>query len=343
MCRKCVLIDASNLMYKYLHIYGNLSVPAKKTLENGEEIHYNKPTGHIYGLCEFITGTKDNNPNTEFILAFDGKSPRRDLSDSYKDRMAFDEAYSVGKENNGRYNVHNDRALIIKMLGALENVYFLFDENLEADDLIYNYINQYKDNYDKIYIISEDRDLLINVDDKVTQYKKLPKGTVVNNVAEDIVYDLNTVKNAYFGLYGKHLILYKSLVGDASDNIKGYSRIPKKVAGYLSRYMKVKDDRIVVQKEILDEKVYSKENELSKYKEEYQLKDSTIEKWIATIKEDKDKLLENYTLVAPFTKEISLLKLDIAIENSMKIAKKYKMNRLYQYLLNEKINSEEEE
>lgn len=341
MYRKCVLIDASNLMYKYLHVYGNLSVPAKKTLENGEEIHYNKPTGHIYGLCEFITGTKDNNPNTEFILAFDGKSPRRDLSDSYKDRMAFDEAYSVGKENNGRYNVHNDRALIIKMLGALKNVYFLFDENLEADDLIYNYINQYKDNYDKMYIISEDRDLLINVDEKITQYKKLPKGTVINNVAEDIVYDLDTVKNAYFGLYGKHLILYKSLVGDASDNIKGYDRIPKKVAGYLSRYMKVKEDRVVVQKEQLDKNI-DKETELNNYIEEYGLKEKTIEKWLDVVKYDRNRLLQNYVLVAPFIKEISLLKLDIAIENSMKIAKKYKMNRLYQYLLNEKINSEEE-
>ena len=337
MCKVCVLIDASNLMYKYLHIYSNLSVPAKKTLDNGEEIHYNKPTGHIYGLCDFITGTRDSNPNIEFILAFDGKSPRRDLSDSYKDRMAFDEAYSVGKENNGRYNVHNDRALIIKMLGALKNVYFLFDENLEADDLIYNYIHQYKDNYDKIYIISEDRDLLINVDDKVTQYKKLPKGTVISNVNEDIVYDLETVKNAYFGLYGNYLITYKSLVGDASDNIKGYDRIPKKVAGYLARYMKVKENRVIVQKEQLDENI-DKETELANYLKEYKLKEKTIEKWLDNVKSDRNRLLQNYVLVAPFIKEISLLKLDIALDNSIKIAKKYKMNRLYQYLLNEKIN-----
>lgn len=336
MLKNCLLLDMSNLMYKYLYVYSNLSIKAKK---NG--ILYNKPMGHIFGVVDLISDLSVNNPNTDIVIAVDGSSPRRELSDEYKDRLEFNDNYSVGENTDGRYNVHKDKKLIVKLLGCFKNVYYLYDENMEADDMIYNFVNKFKDNYEVINIVSEDRDLLVNVSDKCNQYTKIRKGSNLSNLGDENLYNLERVKIDYFGLYGKYLVTYKDMVGDSSDNIKGYYRIPKKVAGYFARAIKIKNGELKKNKDVIDTKYENIVDELAEYKNEMNISDNALTKWLEVIKENREILLNNDKLVRPIEKEITVKQMNMSYREVKELARKYQMNKLIRFINWIEINGED--
>lgn len=335
--KKCLLVDLSNLMYKYLYVYSKLSIKAKK---NGKI--YNKPTGHIFGVVDLLSDLSVNNPNTDIVIAVDGNSPRRELSDEYKDRLEFNSEYSVGENTDGRYNVHQDKSLILKMLGCFKNIYYLYDENMEADDMIYNFVNNFKEQYEVINIVSEDRDLLVNVCEKCNQYTKIRKGADLDNLGNENLYDLERVKTDYYGLYGKYLVMYKDMVGDNSDNIKGYYRIPKKVAGYFARAIKIKNGELKKNKEVTDTKYSNIVDELADYQNEMEISGNTIVKWLDNIKQNKEILLNNDKLVRPIEKEIIVKQLRLSHKDVKDIAKKYSMNKHIRFINGIEIDEIEE-
>lgn len=107
------------------------------------------------------------------------------------------------------------------------NVDQYYTDNQEADDTIATLVNRYKDDVGHIIIYSNDKDLLQLVKDgKVTVFK--PK---VGNSPE-VFYDEEKVKEK-FGVSPELLSNYRSFDGDASDNIKGVNRVPRKIIARL--------------------------------------------------------------------------------------------------------------
>ncbi len=99
-------------------------------------------------------------------------------------------------------------------------------EGYEADDVIYTLVRRFRDDFDRIYILTSDKDILQLVDEKVLVYDS----------RADVVYDPQKVEEK-FGI-PPHLIPdYLTLVGDQIDNIPGIKGIgPRSAVELISRY-----------------------------------------------------------------------------------------------------------
>ena len=177
--------------------------------------------GHeVNGLIGFLrsVGSAINYLNpTKVVIVFDGEDgahARRYLYPQYKANR--DGTRIINKkvfqhkeeEQDSQYNQ------AIRLMDYLQYlpVLNLVVDGLEADDVI-GYLTRYAyENYtdSQIYIMSTDTDYLQLVDDRVKVYSPTKKKT----------YETRTVSEEY-GVHPRNYLLYKTLVGDTSDNIPG--------------------------------------------------------------------------------------------------------------------------
>ncbi|MGL6066463.1 MAG: hypothetical protein ACRC0R_05240 [Cetobacterium sp.] len=339
MKRNLLIVDLSNLLYKYLYVYGNLSIRVKM----GDSI-INKPTGHLYGSINMLNSVARANIDTDIIVAVDGKSPRKIISDEYKDRTEYDTNFSVGAENSGRYNVHKDSHLVIKLLSIVPNISFLYDPQKEADDIIHSYIKDNRYKYDKIGILSEDRDLLISIIDENTfQFNKIkPFHPLWDNMSEHDYWDIEKVKNNYFNLFGNQIIIYKGMIGDSSDNIKGYYRFQKKVAGIIATGMKFLNDEDTTLEydystELNDNySLYTiiGEDGIDNLINEFSTTRKNFDKYLDIMLEDIELFKKNINLVRPYYSKVVSFKTDLNKESLKALALKYKLKTYIQNVIN---------
>ncbi len=100
----------------------------------------------------------------------------------------------------------------------------------EADDLIGSLVKKAETEGYTVKIISSDRDLFQLISDSVHMIS-LKKG-----ISEIVEYDEALLKNEY-KIKPREVVLYKALVGDASDNIPGVHGIgPRAAEEIISRY-----------------------------------------------------------------------------------------------------------
>lgn len=154
-------------------------------------------TSSLYGLLRLFSTYGFND---HFVFCFDTpKNFRRDESDEYKQgRAKADEDYFT------QVNIARD---------LLTNVGFTTHsvEGYEADDFVVESVNKNKDYFDHVFVISNDFDMAQNVDDNV-YFKNVIKtrGDINKTNYEE------TLKCPY-----NSILLYKAMVGDPSDKIKG--------------------------------------------------------------------------------------------------------------------------
>lgn len=189
--RELVLVDVSALMRTYFRpTYGKnpLYVTINDSILN---------TTHLYGLFNlFRTYGKE----VDYVFTYDTKINflKQDNPHYKQGRVKVDNEYYVGYEL-GK--------------GILEKAGFmvLSKDGYEADHFIIQAHTELKKYYDKITVVTNDKDLAVVVDDK-TQWvgtrKKQTPITLEN-------YELE-LKVPYNGIH-----LKKALVGDPSDNLKG--------------------------------------------------------------------------------------------------------------------------
>ncbi len=115
-----------------------------------------------------------------------------------------------------------DQIPMIKYFLKLFNISICEKSGFEGDDIIGTLVNSFS-GVDSI-IVSGDLDTLQLVNKKTKVYF-LNKG-----VKEAFFYDEEMVKKRYNGLEKEHLIDYKALRGDMSDNIPGVKGIGEKTA-----------------------------------------------------------------------------------------------------------------
>ncbi len=94
----------------------------------------------------------------------------------------------------------------------------IYIDNCEADDVIYYLVNKLKD-ANKI-IVSSDKDFYQLVNNKTTIY----------TLSKKVILNRNAIKEET-GVFPENFVLYRSFIGDKSDNIDGIKGIgPKRIA-----------------------------------------------------------------------------------------------------------------
>lgn len=207
--KKVVLIDGHNLLFRMF--YG---IPASIKNSKGKEIK---------GLIGFIGSLKkiinEFNPDSLFVV-FDSETSTNDnlnVDNNYKkNRIDYS---NVGEED-------NPFAILKEIKEALDylKINYLEVENYEADDYIASIVTNKKNQY---IIVSTDSDFLQLVNSYTHLY--VPRGK------KSILYDESLVYEKYH-VTPSNYILFKALVGDKSDNIKGIPGIGLITAAKILKY-----------------------------------------------------------------------------------------------------------
>jgi DNA polymerase-1 len=181
---------------------------------------------HIGGLSGFLRSLgfliNQINPTSVYIV-FDGigsSSNRKNLVPEYKSNRntgklvnweAFDD---IEEENDAKINqisrlIHYLKCIPVKTISM---------DKVEADDII-AYLSKHfeKENNSKVFIVSSDKDFLQLVTDNITVFRPTEKEFFTPKKIKD-----------KFGLPAENFLLYKTLLGDKSDQISGIKGLGEK-------------------------------------------------------------------------------------------------------------------
>jgi len=209
------VLDVSWLMYRGYYSLGHLSVEGK-------------PTGHIFSVLRIVNSIHSQVPEAAIVLCLDLKSNYRKEIDGVD--------YKEGRSKLA-YNIHQDSEKIVNMATLLDRVYAAKAEGYEADDVMYSIAKKAeRERSDScITIFSGDDDLLQSLSDRIYILRELNKKNIKGMNERDILDDEN-YKKKYLGILASKIPLFKAIVGDKSDNIKGIERVPKDVLKRVIEY-----------------------------------------------------------------------------------------------------------
>jgi 5'-3' exonuclease len=202
---------------------------------------------HVGGLGGFLRslGTLINQIHpTSIYIVFDGEGSstnRKNLVSEYKSNrnirritnwQVFD---SLEDENEAKINqivrlIHYLKCLPVKVISF---------EKAEADDIIAHLAQNLESKHNsKVFIVSSDRDFIQLVTPNIVVYRPIEKD----------YYTEETIKQK-FGIPAKNFILYKTLLGDSSDMVKGIKGLGEK--GILKKFPEL-SERILSLEDIFD-------------------------------------------------------------------------------------------
>jgi len=189
--KKLVIIDTFNFLHRaYYAIPKSFRAPD------------NTPTNAVYGVCSMIISIINELKPDYMIAALDSQKPtfRSEEFSNYKaQRKEMDEELRV------QIPIVFDA---IEKLGVMK----LNCEGYEADDVIGTLVERYKDSFE-IYILSNDKDMWQLITKTVRVLLPNTKGFFEEVNAENVKERLEFSR--------EHLVDYKALRGDTSDNIPG--------------------------------------------------------------------------------------------------------------------------
>ncbi len=208
--KKILLIDAHSLIHRSFHALPPLTAPD------------GLPTGALYGVANTLLKVLKEKKPDYVVAAFDRPEPtfRKEQFEAYKAHRpkAPDELISQIKESRE----------LFKKLG----IFISEIPGYEGDDIIGTFSEKFsKESGVFITILTGDLDTLQLVKDGKIEVETFKKG--INDIA---IYDEAGVQ-ARFGVPPEHIIDYKGLVGDQSDNIPGIPGVgPKTAIQFISEY-----------------------------------------------------------------------------------------------------------
>ena len=187
-----ILIDAMNLCKRYYYALQLFD-------DNG--LH----TGVAYGILKYVHGLRKKYTDAQIIFLWEGENVFR-----FK-------LYPQYKANRGKVpdKAFDDAVKLLQKVLAYYNIRQVSHYGIEADDLAGCYCDLYK--HHNILLVSNDYDWFQYIS-KCVQLQTLKR-----------VYDYFDAREK-LGFPPERIIIYKTLTGDAVDNIKGIVRFPKKLA-----------------------------------------------------------------------------------------------------------------
>ena len=203
--KRLVIIDGNNLMFRayYATAYtGNL-------MQTKTGIY----TNAVYGLANMITKIQNDLKPDYLFIAFDKgkKTFRHQMYTEYK---------------SGRAKLPEELGMQIPLVKEYINVLGITQyecDEYEADDLVGSVADKFKNEVDEVIVISQDKDLLQLVENKITV------GAPKSGVSELVYYSIYNFKEL-MGIEHTQLTDYKALIGDSSDNLPGVSGVGPKTA-----------------------------------------------------------------------------------------------------------------
>jgi DNA polymerase-1 len=170
------------------------------------------PVQATYGFCRMLKKLITDFEPRHMVLVWDsrGKTFRSEIYEDYKaNRQAPPSDLSLQKEQ------------ILEIAQAI-GLFQVAQSGYEADDLIASIVKKYP--HEQIVIVSSDKDL----------QQLITSNVVIFDAFKNEVVDGNAFTQKY-GFTPPALLLYHSLLGDASDNIPGVKGIGKKGAEELTQ------------------------------------------------------------------------------------------------------------
>ncbi len=216
MGKKLFLFDGTAILYRAYY-----AIDVSLSNSRGE------PTNAIFGLARMLSKfTRDYMKDGDHaIFAFDREEPthRHDMYDQYKaTRKPMPDA------------LVNQLKYVPELVEGF-GIRFLSIPSLEADDIIATASKQFHDSFDRIIVVSGDKDLLQLVDDRVRVLR------FVTGLTDLEEYDHKRVNEKY-GLPTEKLFDFFSLSGDSSDNVPGVPGVgPKTAYKLLKQYGSVEN------------------------------------------------------------------------------------------------------
>lgn len=203
------IIDAFNLAYRAHNVNFELKTASGKF------------SGMCFGFVRMLYSLKKKYRGYKFVVVWDSRPDHKyEIQEDYKaDRAGLPDTVMAQVDD-------------IKQFLENAGVDQYQKKGQEADDVIATLVERFKEEgSNTIIVYSNDKDLLQLVETgKVVVFK--PK---VGNSPEKF-YDEEAVKEQ-FGVAPRKLSFYRSFDGDNSDNIKGISRVPRKlIASLVNRY-----------------------------------------------------------------------------------------------------------
>ncbi len=201
---RVLLIDGMNTFLRGFAVVNKMNLVGNDV---GGMVGFLRSIGHAIKLLS----------PTRVIIIFDGESGslnRKYLYSDYKsnrDTGNIMNRLSFSTKNEEEESKHNQLERLIDYLSLLPITLISMDR-LEADDII-GYLSQhiYKEVADsEQYIMSSDNDFLQLINDRIKVYSPTKKK----------IYHIQDVMDE-FGIHPNNFLLFKTLTGDASDNIPG--------------------------------------------------------------------------------------------------------------------------
>jgi len=196
---------------------------------------------HIGGIVGFLYSLGVNirrlRPTRVFIV-LDGKNSsakRKKIFPAYKANRGggtrLNRAHKWANDEEERKQMQYQILRVIKYLKNLPITFVMID-NIEADDSIGCLANIYreKEELQEFFIVSTDKDFYQLIDDRIKVWNPITK----------ILIDKSKVLELYDGVKPNNFALYKSLLGDRSDNIPGIRGLGEKTI--LKHYSILKED-----------------------------------------------------------------------------------------------------
>ena len=192
---------------------------------NDDGQHIGGVTGFLRSVAAVVRLIKP----TRCIIVFDGKGGsrrRKDIYPEYKanraNKTAFNRYQEFASLEDEQDSMRRQFGRVIQYLNCLP-VTTLSIDNVEADDIMAYIANEiYTDDKNRVTICSTDRDFLQLVNNRISVWSPIKKKMYTPSVMQE-----------EFGFSSKNYLLYRSFIGDKSDNIPGLKGVgPKSLIKY---------------------------------------------------------------------------------------------------------------
>lgn len=196
---RILVIDASPLIYATYSKVGHLSTPD------------GTPTGLRYGFIRSVNSYRKKTKADQVVLAFDspGQVVKAEGREEYKSNREFTD------EKSKMYSQVPDLRALIELTAWTQ----IDAPGYEADDIIGAIARAKAPRGDEVVIVSADNDMAQLVGHNVKIFEPGKKGGKDTWKTAEVIHE-------YFGVWPEHLLVYRSLVGDTSDNLKGVGLTP---------------------------------------------------------------------------------------------------------------------
>lgn len=188
---KVLIIDGNNTMHRAYHAYARLT-------------NQGKPVNIIYGMPQLVNALIHQFQPDDVYICWDEAR--------HKERLRLCPEYKAKRKTKTKEQIEDmmhQKKKVIELFNSL-GIKQLIGKGMEADDYIYALVRRLRKS-NQITIVSTDKDF---------HQLLRPSVRIFNTAKHQLIHHKNL--KALFGYSPEQCVDYLSLLGDDSDNIKGY-------------------------------------------------------------------------------------------------------------------------